>query len=88
MDEKETRIRPVVSITPRETQPNKDAIEMLESMIERVKAGEITSVGLAYTSKSGSIGGDVSKSNDKFLMWASLEHLARTFYADIVLNEG
>ena len=87
MDEKETKIRPVASITPKETQPNQDAIEMLEGMIERVKAGEVTTVGLAYTTKGGSIGGDVSKGNDNFLMWASLEHLARTFYADIVLGQ-
>ena len=86
MDKKEIKIRPVVSITPRGKQPNKDAIEMLEDMIERVKDGEITTVGLAYTTKSNSIGGDVSKGDNNFLMWASLEHLARTFYVDIVLD--
>ena len=88
MDDKETKIRPVASITPKEIQPNQDAIEMLEGIIERIKSGELTTVALAYTTKDGSIGGDVSKGSDNFAMWASLEHLARTFYADVVLREG
>ena len=76
-----------MKVVPLKIQPNQDAIEMLESMIERVKTGEITSVGMAYTSSTGSIGGNVSKGSDNFLMWASLEHLARTYYGEIVLEE-
>ena len=86
MDEKDIKIRPVVSITPKEVQSNQDAIEILESMIERVKSGEVDTVALAYTTSENSIGGDVSKGNNNFLTWASLEHLARTFYTDAVLG--
>jgi hypothetical protein len=77
-----------MKVIPLKKQPNKDAVEMLENVIERVRSGEVTAVGLAYTTKGGSIGGDVSEGDDNFLMWASIEHLARTFYKDIVLGGG
>lgn len=76
-----------IKVVPLKIQPNQGAIEILEDMIKRVKSGEITTVGLAYTTKHGSIGGDVSKGNNNFLMWASIEHLARTFYTQTVLGE-
>jgi len=75
-----------MKVVPMKIQPNQDAIEMLENALKRIKSGEITSVGLAYTSSEGSIGGDVSVGPNNFLMWASLEHLARTFYTDTVLG--
>jgi len=76
----------IVKIVPSEIRPNQDAVEMLEGIIERVKAGDISCVGLAYTTKEGSVGGDISEGNDNFLMWASLEHLAREFYAKTILG--
>ena len=66
--------------------PNKDAIKLLETMIERVKSGEVNEVGLAFTTRDGSVGGDVSSGKNKFLMWAAIGHLERTFYADVVVG--
>jgi len=85
-DEKGKAVKEVSNIAPLKRQPNKDAIELLEGVIERVKTGEITAVGLAYTKTEGSIGGDVSIGHDNFLMWAALEHLSRTFYSETILG--
>ena len=74
-----------MKIVPMEVKPNTDAIEMLEKAIEDLKLGELTSVGISWVTKEGSIGGDVSGSNNGILMWASLEHNAKSFYADIIL---
>jgi hypothetical protein len=76
-----------MKVVPLKIQPNQDAIKMLENTIERIRSGEITAVGMAYTTSEGSIGGDVSTGNDNFLMWASMEHLSRTFYTQTVLGE-
>jgi len=74
-----------MKIVPMEVKPNSDAIEILERAIEDLKKGEITSVGISWVTKDGAIGGDVSGSNNGILMWASLEHNAKSFYADIIL---
>jgi hypothetical protein len=71
----------VVSI---EKSQNNDAIEMLESAIESIKAGKITAVGISWVDDNNSIGGDISRGGNQILMWASLEHSAKSFYKDNV----
>jgi hypothetical protein len=77
----------IEKIIPLKAKPNSDAIEMLESALERVRSGELSAVGLSWVTRDGSIGGDVSASNNGLLMWASLEHNARSFYTDILMEE-
>ncbi|MEE9354229.1 MAG: hypothetical protein V3U75_01430 [Methylococcaceae bacterium] len=74
-----------MQIIPIKVQPNADAIKMLKEALEKIEEGEITAIGLAWTTKDGSISGDVSAGKDGLLMWAALEHVARNFYADIIL---
>lgn len=74
-----------MKIVPMEVKPNADAIEMLEKAIKALNAGDITSVGISWVTKDGEISGDVSAGNDGILMWASLEHNAKNFYANILL---
>lgn len=76
-----------LKIVPINVQPNADAIKMLEEALKKVKEGEITTIGLAWTTKDGSISGDVSAGKDNLRMWAALEHVARNFYAEIILAE-
>ena len=59
---------------------NKDAIDLLESTIARVKAGEITAVAVSWVEGNSSISGDVSNGKNNLLMWAALEHAAKSFY--------
>ncbi len=65
---------------------NNDAIAVLESAIERVKTGDIESVALAWVGRSNSIGGEVSAGENTLMLWASLEHSARSFYETHVLG--
>jgi len=74
-----------MKIVPLKAKPNADDIEMLEEAIKEVKEGNITAMGISWVTKDGSIGGDVSASNNGLLMWASLEHNAKSFYTDILL---
>ena len=59
---------------------NAQAIKILESALEKVKQGELTSVAVSWVTKDEAIGGDISKGKNQILMWASLEHTARSFY--------
>lgn len=63
---------------------NSDALELIESMISRVKSGEITAIGISWVNKDGSIGGDTSSGTQNITLWASLEHNAREFYNNLV----
>ena len=58
---------------------------MLEKAIEDLRAGGITSVGISWVTRNGEISGDVSEGKDGILLWASLEHTAKSFYTDILL---
>ena len=71
-------------LTPIKIQTNHDAIEMLEHAIERVKSGEIISVGVSWVTSDQAIAGDISKGGNNIMMWAALEHVARSFYADVI----
>lgn len=72
-----------MKIVPLNVQPNADAIEILKKALKKAEEGEITTVGVAWTTRDDSIGGDVSAGKDNFLMWAALEHIAREFYKEI-----
>ncbi len=74
--------------TPINIHSNAHAIKILESALEKVKCGEITSVAVSWVTKDEAIGGDVSKGQNQILMWASLEHTARSFYNDNVVNKS
>ena len=65
-------------------QPNDDAAKMLKDALERIESGELVAVGISWITRDGSIGGDVSSGPNNILMWASLEHNARSFYKDCV----
>jgi len=67
-----------------EKSENKDAIEMLEEVIEKVKSKNITAVGVSWVTSRGSIGGDMSSGDNNIMMWASLQHNANSFYNDII----
>ena len=76
-----------MKIVPLKIKPNQDAIQVLESILEKAKVGEIAAVSIAYVNKDNSIGGNTSSGDNNFAMWASLEHLARTFYNDLVSED-
>ena len=59
---------------------NEDALQLIESMITRIKSGEIAAVGISWVNKDGAIGGDTSSGCQNITLWASLEHNAREFY--------
>lgn len=67
--------------------PNQSAVEVLEDTLEKVKSGEVVDVRVAWVDKKGSIGGDGSAGDNTILMWASIEHSARSFYYDFI-NPG
>ena len=69
------------------TSINHDAIRMLEEAIELVKSGEVVSIAASWVTYDNGIGGDTSSGKDKVLLWAALEHSAKQFYKDIVVQE-
>ena len=77
----------MIKVVPCKAKINTDAIKLLEDTLEKVKSGELVSVGVAWVTKDGSISGDVSKGNNGILMWASLEHNAKRFYTDVLLSD-
>ena len=77
-----------MKVVPISTPTNDDAVLVLEEAIRRVKAGEISSVGLAFVFSDGGIGGEVSNGKDNVMMWAALEHNARDFYIKHISPQG
>lgn len=61
---------------------NENALDILKEIKEKVKSGEITSMGVAYVTRGGGIAGLVSESDNCILQWAALEHVARDFYVN------
>lgn len=70
----------IVSLTQ---QPNKDAIELLEETIERIKSGEIESVAISWTTKNG-MDNASSAGPNQILLWASIYHHSICFYEDVI----
>ena len=66
---------------------NADAIDLLNEMIERVKDGEISAVSVSWVTSDNTIGGDTSSGDHQIMMWAALEHNARTFYTNHVIGD-
>lgn len=66
----------IVPFTPNQ---NKDAIEVLETALERVKSGEIKSVSISWVTKEGYICGDISSGDNQLTMLASMENTLWSF---------
>ena len=75
-------------IVPMKEKPNSDAIEVLENMIERVKSGEIKAVAISCITKDNGITGEISAGDNDILLWAAIEHSARSFYKDVVIGQS
>lgn len=67
---------------------NDDALELIESIIPRIKSGELAAIGISWVDKEGSIGGNTSSGNQNITMFASLEHLSRQFYNEMLEDNG
>lgn len=72
-----------MKIVPLEKQENKDAVDLLEETIERVKSGEIRAVTVVWVTNTG-IGGDTSSGENQILMYAALEHQAKVFHQTFI----
>lgn len=66
---------------------NKDTIEALEIALEKAKSGEIVSASIAWVTKEESIAGYCSGGPTKLIMWASIQHLSKSYYQDVVLKD-
>lgn len=66
---------------------NKETIEALEAALKKAKSGEIVAASVAWVTKDESISGYTSSGPSRFLMWVAIEHLARSYYKDVVLSE-
>jgi len=76
-----------MQVIPIKKKPNLDAIEMLEDVISRIKSGEIAAVSVSWVTKDNAISGDVSNGENNLMMWASMEHSARSFYDDVINSD-
>lgn len=63
---------------------NYNALKLVKSIISGINTGDITSIGIAWVDKDGSIGGDISSGDNGLLMWASLENLAKQFHNELL----
>lgn len=61
----------IVALKPEQ---NKEAIEILEEALKRVKKGELTAVSLSWVTKDGRICGEISLGKNQLLMLASIEN--------------
>jgi len=62
---------------------NNDAADVLESVLERVKSGEIQAVAVSWV-EGNAIDGDCSSGDNNIMLWAAIEHTARSFYEDVI----
>jgi len=76
-----------MELVPMPVTVNKEAIVVLKEAIEMVESGEITQLSLSWVKADGSIGGDISGGDNNIAMWASIEHSAKSFYIDAILDE-
>lgn len=77
----------MVSIVDLKKSTNKDAEALLRDVSERIASGDINAIAVSWVTSSGSIGGDISSGENKFMMWAAMEHCARSFYTDSIEGE-
>lgn len=74
----------IVEIKP---SSNRDAIELMEETLEKIKSGEITSIALSWVTKDGSISGDISSGDTALLLWSAIRHTEISFYNDVINQE-
>ena len=66
---------------------NQSAVEVLEDALEMAKSGHITAVAVSCITKDNSISGEYSNGPNQLMLWASLEHAAKSFYLNHIFNE-
>lgn len=64
-----------MKLVPLKPRTNSDAVEVLEEIMERVKAGEIKAVSIAYVTSDHGVSGDISSGDDNLMMLAAIENL-------------
>lgn len=67
--------------------PNQDAVKVLESALEKAKTGEYVAVGVCWLTNDNSVDAEFSSGPNTLLMWASVEHAARSYYSDILCGD-
>lgn len=73
----------IIRFNPHE---NKDAVEVLEEALRRVKSGDIKSVSVSWVTKDDTVCGDISSGKHQLLMIASMENTLWSF-KERVFNE-
>ena len=71
---------------PIKHQTNTAAIQILEAALAEARTGNIIDVSISWVTSEMAIGGDFSGGGNNIMMWASIEHSARSFYSDIILD--
>lgn len=66
----------IINFNPNE---NKDAVEVLEEALRRVRSGDIKSVSISWVTKKGAVCGDISSGDNQLLMLASMENTLWSF---------
>ncbi len=54
---------------------NEEVVAMLETALKEAQEGHITSIGIAYTTKEGTIGTGWSRGNHLFKLIGAIDHL-------------
>jgi len=78
------RINDMGKLTPIKHQTNTAAIQILEAALAEARTGNIIDVSISWVTSEMAIGGDFSGGGNNIMMWASIEHSARSFYSDII----
>lgn len=63
---------------------NESAVKLLESLLDEIKKGHVTSVGVSYVTANGDIGTGISDGSETLLLWSSLVHGERSFYDEFI----
>lgn len=66
---------------------NKDAVEVLENALERVKSGDIKAVSISWVTKNGNVCGDISSGENQLLMLVSMENTLWSFKEKVFNDE-
>lgn len=68
-----------IKVVPMPVRQNVSAISILEDALEMAKEGDIEAVSIAYVTKDGSLGGDVSSGRDKFYLLLAMRYVFQYF---------
>jgi len=66
---------------------NRDAVEVLEAALKRVKSGDIKSVSVSWITKNDTVCGDISSGDNQLLMLASMENTLWSFKGMVFEDE-